>query len=128
MASVCITWGVIQPPHTLLRGNRALSSTTTFSPLDVRAQAHDDPAGPPPAIRISHESISSPEPALLRQYRGWTMSTAARCTCSRQRRLETIADRQHEKRQWSRPGTGATCAQTAVQTSPPRLDTIAQTC
>src|SRR5262245_50640235 len=47
------TAGVIQPAHTLSRGNWARSSTTTSAPAARSAQAQAEPAGPPPTIRTS---------------------------------------------------------------------------
>src|SRR5215469_5573687 len=60
MASARRTNGVIQPPQTLLRGNLALSRMATRSPELRSRQAQDEPAGPPPTIRTSQESIPDP--------------------------------------------------------------------
>src|SRR5437899_2389852 len=48
------TAGVIQPAHTLSRGNCARSRTRTSNPAERSAHAQDDPAGPPPTTRTSH--------------------------------------------------------------------------
>src|SRR5262245_35535299 len=47
------TCGVIHPPHTLSRGKRARSMTTTSSPDWRSFQAHEEPAGPPPMMMTS---------------------------------------------------------------------------
>src|SRR5262245_8909292 len=51
------TCGVIQPAHTLSRGNTALSTTTTSAPASRSLRAQEDPPGPPPTIRTSQVSI-----------------------------------------------------------------------
>src|SRR6185436_8783683 len=45
--------GVIQPAHTLSRGNSCLSMTSTSRPARHSCLAQVDPAGPPPTIRTS---------------------------------------------------------------------------
>src|SRR3984893_4924488 len=58
--SSCSTGGVIHPPHTLSRGKICLSRITVVSPESRNFQAQELPAGPAPAIKISHESIWLP--------------------------------------------------------------------
>src|SRR5262245_20195893 len=57
-ASSSMTAGVIHPAHTLSRGKRALSRTTTSSPARRSCHAHDEPAGPPPTIKTSQASMT----------------------------------------------------------------------
>src|SRR2546422_1649927 len=54
------TAGVIHPPHGLLRGKPCLSRIVTSMPECRNFQAQEEPAGPPPTIRMSHESIAIP--------------------------------------------------------------------
>ena len=44
---------LMAPPHGLLRGNRARSSTWTCRPASASVRAAVAPAGPPPTIRTS---------------------------------------------------------------------------
>src|SRR5687768_17511920 len=50
------TAGVIQPAHTLSRGNACLSMTSTSRPARRSCRAQVEPAGPPPTTRTSHRS------------------------------------------------------------------------
>src|SRR5262245_9480449 len=47
---------LIAPPHGLLRGKRARSSTRTRAPPIARVRAAVAPAGPPPTITTSERS------------------------------------------------------------------------
>src|SRR5437764_13848428 len=57
MANRSTTAGVIQPAQVLSRGNAFLSRIRTSSPDARSAQAHAEPAGPPPTISTSQVVI-----------------------------------------------------------------------
>lgn len=77
------TAGVIHPAQTLSRGNVALSMTIASQPRFRSAQAHAEPAGPPPTIKISQESMMSlvqPWSAAAANDTSPRESTARRCS------------------------------------------------
>src|SRR5215469_2548923 len=49
------------PPHGLMRGNRARSSSSTRLPQPVRLMAAVEPAGPPPTTMASYFTRTWPE-------------------------------------------------------------------
>src|SRR5664279_5849625 len=51
------TSGVIHPPQSLWRGKALRSRMSVSSPESRSPQAQEDPAGPPPTIKTSQESI-----------------------------------------------------------------------
>src|ERR1017187_5139563 len=103
------TAGVIQPPQTLSRGNLPLSRTSTSSPEDRSPQAQEDPAGPAPTIKTSHESMVDPVAEMQwcpRPDRSEPKEFSG--TFDPQTRFETVEAHQRRMRQSSPPGKGAT--------------------
>src|ERR1051326_5337626 len=112
ISSACNTQGVIHPPHTLFRGNMALSRITTRNPEARKAQAHDDPAGPPPTIKTSHECIALPvSPVQMHFCKGDRASTAVTCRLVRQKQFGTTAECPSENRRSIQPDISATSGQ-----------------
>src|ERR1039457_764562 len=110
------TSGVIHPPQSLLRG-KALRSISSVSSPDCRLpQAQDDPAGPPPTIKTSQESIVRRLTYLDPEWCWCTdgcASLESTDTVLRQTQLGTTAACRPERRQWTRQDRAATCARTS---------------
>src|SRR5229473_6674270 len=85
------TAGVIHPPHGLLRGKPCLSRIVTSMPECRNFQAQEEPAGPPPTIRMSHESIAIPVLRSARLCRGERGSRESADNRGPQKRSGTVA-------------------------------------
>src|SRR5260370_5899411 len=130
--SLSTSWtmrGVRPTARLLSRGTADLSRNRTCSPEERSPQAHDEPAGPPPAIRTSHEYIQGlVQSGLLRSYTSDLESKAENRTCVRKRRFETVADCRLETPQASLRGTDATFLQNRVRSGSSLDHKTAQTC
>src|SRR5579863_120864 len=102
------TAGVIHPPQTLWLGKWLLSRTIVSSPPSTNFRAQEEPAGPPPTIRISHESIHDPFARLVARNKGERGSREFSCISRRQKPTGTIAGCPRETRRWNRRDTVAT--------------------
>src|ERR1035441_1826183 len=131
MPSASNTRGVIHPPQSLLRG-KVLRSISSVSSPDCRSpQAQEDPAGPPPTIKTSHESIIRRLTYLGPDRR---CCTAGRVSMERtgsglpRTPPGTIAACPPGRQQWIRQDRAATCAQRSSLDRGRRCHTRSQIC
>ena len=110
------TAGVIHPPQILSRGNTCLSRIMVSRPDRRSSHAQDEPAGPPPTIRTSHESISVPLLLATNLYKGERESKGSADIPIPQKRFETIVAFPPERQRSIRRDRGATLEQIPIQT------------
>src|ERR1035438_7827662 len=113
MPSASNTSGVIHPPQSLLRGKVLRSISRVSSPDSRSPQAQEDPAGPPPTIKTSQESIIRRLPYLgpgWRRCTGGCASMERTYTGPQQTRSGTTGACRPERQRWIRQDRAATCA------------------